>query len=103
MTNVPKMKVVTEVAPPQFISVIRRPVEKMATIEEEEREILPAFPSHKSAMTNVPKMRVVTEVIPPQFISSLIRRPMEKMATIDEEEIEMGIGSLSASLQISTK
>ncbi|WOH05845.1 hypothetical protein DCAR_0625266 [Daucus carota subsp. sativus] len=40
MTNVPKMKVVTEVAPPQFISVIRRPVKKMATIDEEEREIV---------------------------------------------------------------
>lgn len=38
MTNVPKMRVVIEVVPPQFISVVRRPMKKMATIDEEENE-----------------------------------------------------------------
>ncbi|KAK1389196.1 hypothetical protein POM88_017374 [Heracleum sosnowskyi] len=33
------MRVVTEVFPPQFISVIRRRFEKMATIDEEENEM----------------------------------------------------------------
>ncbi|KAL8087929.1 hypothetical protein AgCh_037899 [Apium graveolens] len=39
MTNVPKMRVVSEAVSPQFISVIRRPVDKMATIDEEENEM----------------------------------------------------------------
>lgn len=38
MTNVPKIRVVTEAVPPQYISVVRRPMEKMATIDEEEIE-----------------------------------------------------------------
>ncbi|WOH05844.1 hypothetical protein DCAR_0625265 [Daucus carota subsp. sativus] len=40
MTNVPKMRVVTEVIPPHFISLVRRPMEKMATIDEEENEMV---------------------------------------------------------------
>lgn len=40
MTDVPRMRVATEAVPPQFISVIRRPMDKMATIDEEENEMV---------------------------------------------------------------
>lgn len=39
MAKIPEARFVMEVAPPQFVSVVRRPLRKLlATINEEERE-----------------------------------------------------------------
>ncbi|CAA0827567.1 Unknown protein [Striga hermonthica] len=95
---------ITEVAPPQFVSVMRRRTRTMLdTIHEEEKEggnyiHLPSSlaGSISSLDTTKPNQllkevqRFITEVAPPQFVSVMRRRTRTMLDTIHEEEKEGG-------------
>ncbi|KAK6783614.1 hypothetical protein RDI58_017068 [Solanum bulbocastanum] len=125
MANARIARFVTEVAPPQFVNVMRNRASKMLeTIKEEEREAstseslsLKSYsPSSSSAysasssnslpkptkkMANARIARFVTEVAPPQFVNVMRHQASKMLETIKEEERE-AITSEALSLKSSS-
>ncbi|KAK1389197.1 hypothetical protein POM88_017375 [Heracleum sosnowskyi] len=67
------MRVATEAVLPQFISVIRRPMEKMATIDEEENEVFLHFVGHENeALFNPCRLPLVEETVVVICICTLV-------------------------------